>query len=52
MLTRSDLFRHYCQQNNTLMQDIGIQAMFKSLSDSELAREFNLRVLRRGYFIN
>lgn len=52
MLTRNDLFRHYCQHDNALMLDIIIQAAFKSMSDYELAKAFNLRVLRRGYFVN
>lgn len=51
MITRNDLFKIFCGENKGLSPHI-LQGIFKSTTDEELAKSFNLTILRRGYFIN
>ena len=50
MIKRHDLFKDYCRQITGVAESTQIM-IFNSISDAELARMFNLSVLRRGYFI-
>ena len=50
MIKRNDLFKDYCRQIAGVAESTQIM-IFNSISDAELARMFNLSVLRRGYFI-
>lgn len=50
MIKRNDLFKDYQSQ----VKDFAISTqikLFNSFSDEELAKMFNLSVLRKGYFI-
>ena len=51
MITRNDIFKWFKQdwQGQELSLIISI---FRSYSDESLASTYNLKVLRKGYFIN
>lgn len=49
MITRNDLrLQHF----GRYADEAGNIAAFKMMSDNQLAKYFNLKVLRRGYFVN
>jgi hypothetical protein len=51
MITRNEIFNWFKKEWHCL--DVGfIALMFKGLSDEQLAKSYNLKVLRKGYFIN
>ncbi len=50
IITRNELFKMFLAENNTSIR-IG-QAMFKSISDENLANMFGLTLLRKGYFVS
>lgn len=52
MITRNELYRDYCNKKKEYLDDRIIIQAFKSLNDEELAETFNLKVLRKGYFVN
>lgn len=51
MIKRIDLFNDFHNTWKNKLQDHVIRMIFKSTSDEDLADMYNLRVLRKGYFI-
>lgn len=46
MITRNTIYRWFKIEHDAP------DFIFKSMSDDDLAKDYNLKVLRKGYFIN
>jgi hypothetical protein len=52
MIKRHQLFNDFCQKWKHQLALSATIAMFKSISDDDLATMYNLKVFRKGMFIN
>lgn len=50
MKTRNQLYQIFLKEHQDLMPLSVINLIFKSFNDQELAKEFGLKILRKGYF--
>ena len=52
MINRNQLFKEYLRNREAMAPEFILRMAFKSTSDEDLAKMFNLKVLRAGTFIN
>lgn len=52
MVTRNQLFQEFKKQNEGFAPLLMMETIFKTTTDEQLAKSFNLKVLRRGRFVN